>query len=692
MTTRNFCVFVALLCCLTTTVILAQSPSNYFSDHDAAVVSRIVLAAQNKDGTFADVETARFAVSTLQLLNKEVPQKDKICAFAKDVLAKKTASSDVRAVSSAIIVREALGCGEKADQGVIDVLETGLESGSLDLIHQALSALVALKGHAHVDYKEDLSPVAQAVHELMETDGTFRAGSSDGEDGSPLNTGLAYHVLALLKQHFALSPKAEEYVTTVAQTVQDLFSATPLDDDGLLEFTDLNALASLKATSLVWTGADALAKVAGGVEISQSQVVGIAEYLVKNKYVANAHDAYYLLSGLTRVATNSFKHSPLVLTLQKSSILTSSKGDEGLVKILVTDIFGRYASKVAVYIVKVFPVENEKQIILRNQQALPVSEDAKNVAYSFNFLATKPDQGFYSMEFNVAPADKNSPYASIEETTRTVKVVSVVEIAEPTLQITDSKEHEDVLASNPIALNFPSKLAEVLRAHAFQTVTLSFRVHAAGRPASVQQAFVRFTNTETQQDSLFVAEQQGKKYKLSLNLKDHIDAFQSRSGKYVITLVVGDSLIQNPISWELATLNIQFGKFEKTEAAHESRGGPQQEIVHQFRAPDKRPPPPVSFVFTGLVLAPLAFFIVGLIYVGANLSNFPFSSPKDLFFAAGFQGCIGALFGLFVIYWLRLTMVQTLGYLLVLGLVTVFFGQYALRYVASLREPHKKAD
>jgi len=203
--------------------------------------------------------------------------------------------------------------------------------------------------------------------------------------------------------------------------------------------------------------------------------------------------------------------------------------------VFVTDIFGHFATNVGVYIVKVFPVEQEKQIILRNQQALPVSDGAQNLAYSFNFLATKPDQGFYSMEFSVSPLDKNSPFFPIEDATRTVKVVAVAELTDVSLQITDSKEHdEDSFASNPIrsacsctkisnlislfinSLRYPDTLEEVLRANVFQTVSFSFRCQASGRPISVHQAFLRFTNLDTQQEAVFVAEQQGKKYKLAV--------------------------------------------------------------------------------------------------------------------------------------------------------------------------------
>jgi len=557
----------------------------------------------------------------------------------------------------------------------VDLLENGVEADSLVDIFHSVSSLASLKTQGAVQFGEDLSGVVQAIFDLMDSDGTFRAGSKE-EQGSALNTGYAYHALALLKKHFALSPEVSGHIGSVAQTVDAFFSGNAREDDGMLEFTDANdPLANLQATSLVWTGANALAAVTAGVDITEAQIGGLAEYFLHNKHVTNTEDAHYLLTALRTVANNSFNRRPLAVTLSKSSVLTSSKGDEGLIKILVTDVFGQFATNVGVYVVKVSPADQEKQIILRNQQALPASDNAKNIAYSFNFLATKPDQGFYSMELSVSPVDKSSPYAAVEETTRIIKVVAVVELTEATLQISDSKEQDESFASNPLSLQYPNKLADVLRATSLQTILFSFRAQASGRPVSAHQVFLRFTNLETKHEAVFVAEQHGKKYKFSVNIKDQLDAFQACSGKYAVTLVVGDSLIQNPVVWELATLNIQFGKLQR-EPVSEVSSGPLPEIVHQFRAPDKRPPPVVSFVFTGLVLAPFFVFLIGLLYVGANLRNFPLSNPKSLFFAAGFQACVGSIFGLFVIYWLRLTMVQTLCYLLALALVTTWRPQH----------------
>ena len=256
-----------LLCialCFVVVVVTADSPSDYFSQQDAAVTRRILLAAQNKDGTFADVETAHFAVSALQLLNTEVPHKEKVCAWAKRAL---QATATVSTVSHAISVTEALGCGEKASAEVVHLLEGGLGSDSLLEIYLSLSGLASLKENRHTDFAKDLSGVAKTLHALMEVDGTFKASAKE-EEGTSLSTGYAYHAFALLKKHFSLSSAAAEHVDTAVATVDDFFS-TAREDDGVLEFTDLDPLSNLRATSLVWTGANALAAVTTTVQISQ---------------------------------------------------------------------------------------------------------------------------------------------------------------------------------------------------------------------------------------------------------------------------------------------------------------------------------------------------------------------------------------------------------------------------------------
>jgi oligosaccharyltransferase complex subunit delta (ribophorin II) len=81
------------------------------------------------------------------------------------------------------------------------------------------------------------------------------------------------------------------------------------------------------------------------------------------------------------------------------------------------------------------------------------------------------------------------------------------------------------------------------------------------------------------------------------------------NGAYELSLVVGDSFIQNSFTWKVATLNL---KFSSRIAASESPFSVKPEITHIFRAPDVRATKSLSSLFTIASLAPLAILFIGV--------------------------------------------------------------------------------
>ena len=108
--------------------------------------------------------------------------------------------------------------------------------------------------------------------------------------------------------------------------------------------------------------------------------------------------------------------------------------------------------------------------------------------------------------------------------------------------------------------------------------------------------------------------------------------------------------------------------------------GPKPEISHVMRPEETRPPVAISFVFAAIVCAPLALLFVGLKVVGARLSHFP-SSGVAFLDAAIFHGGIGAILGLYALYWLRLTLLQTLP---TLGALLLFSTVFGVRNLSNL--------
>jgi hypothetical protein len=89
--------------------------------------------------------------------------------------------------------------------------------------------------------------------------------------------------------------------------------------------------------------------------------------------------------------------------------------------------------------------------------------------------------------------------------------------------------------------------------------------------------------------------------------------------------------------------------------------------------------------FTGAVLViPFLVLLIGLGQIGANFSNFP--SGGNFIWAAGFQACVGVILALFSLYWLWLTMVETLEYLLILGVSTLFFAHKKLNVLSKVKQ------
>ncbi|KAI0208718.1 Dolichyl-diphosphooligosaccharide--protein glycosyltransferase subunit 2 [Lamellibrachia satsuma] len=153
------------------------------------------------------------------------------------------------------------------------------------------------------------------------------------------------------------------------------------------------------------------------------------------------------------------------------------------------------------------------------------------------------------------------------------------------------------------------------------------------------------------------------------------------SGQYSMELIVGDAVIQNPLSWIVADVNLKFSDSAQLSPDKVDRFKPKPEIKHMFRVADKRPSNFISNIFTVMALVPLLLLLVLWIKIGVNMSNFPFSLS-----AIGFHVGLAAIFGLYYLYWVQLNMFETLRYLGFIGIPTFLFGNRLLSSIAAKRK------
>ncbi|KDO33593.1 hypothetical protein SPRG_19225 [Saprolegnia parasitica CBS 223.65] len=228
------------------------------------------------------------------------------------------------------------------------------------------------------------------------------------------------------------------------------------------------------------------------------------------------------------------------------------------------------------------------------------------------------------------------------------------------------------------------------------SVEVSLKAKGSKTPLLAHQAFLRFTQGAVDTTFVLLASANKKTLSVAVNIGAESKKFSYLSGVHAVQLILGDTTFENAIVWDLGSVDLTLGAapieplspLYAKPLLHESDVTltALPEIEHVMRAQDSRPSLAVSNLFTLIVVSPLGGFLLFLLGFGAKLSKFP--SGVQAIFALGFIASMGSILGLFVVYWLQLTMFATLGYLAILTVVALFFGHQALGHLASQQADH----
>merc|ERR1712107_438594 len=101
--------------------------------------------------------------------------------------------------------------------------------------------------------------------------------------------------------------------------------------------------------------------------------------------------------------------------------------------------------------------------------------------------------------------------------------------------------------------------------------------------------------------------------------------FGSKAGVYSVSVIVGDAVVSNPLSWVAADVDIKLPASDDSKDQEPGPFQPRPEIRHVFREPDSRPAAVVSNVFSLLCLVPVLIMLGMWVKIGVNVSNFPVS-------------------------------------------------------------------
>uniref|UniRef100_A0A182XZI5 Dolichyl-diphosphooligosaccharide--protein glycosyltransferase subunit 2 n=1 Tax=Anopheles stephensi TaxID=30069 RepID=A0A182XZI5_ANOST len=462
---------------------------------------------------------------------------------------------------------------------------------------------------------------------------------------------------------FAVAAELGSAGTFAYDRIEEAFVQADEVDGKMLQFEG-----GLSITALIVNGAFKLATtLSKPAPITTEQAVKFATYFLSRASVQTPKGVSLLLEALNLLATQKTIAPVCIRLADNGQLLPESP----VLRVRVCDLLGKPLSPALAALSTTIVSRTSSDVLVSKVNLVPNKDDS--TLFTYNLKSASPTRGLYRVDIEAAPSYKQQLQVSVLGKVR----VSSLEVG-----VGDTDSAASSVKRHSVA--HPSKLPTVLNADSQQKVLLKTVLvdDVSSKPISVHQAFVLLRHQETLQEIIFVAETDSSKaYKFEMDVGARASDFRYKSGLYEVHLIIGDALLSNSFRWHLADLELKFsaseGQHQSASVETASLRKPLPEIQHQFRAPEKRPPRFVSDLFTALCIAPIVILFALWARLGVNVKNFPLSLGS-----LGFHLGLGAILVLFVIFWLRLNMFETIRYLIPLALFTFFCGNRMLRKIA----------
>nr|XP_018909835.1 PREDICTED: dolichyl-diphosphooligosaccharide--protein glycosyltransferase subunit 2 [Bemisia tabaci] len=620
---------------------LSVSVTSSLKPSDRAKFKQIFTASLDSN----DVASVYYSVLGLKDLGEAIPKQQAICALVANSL--KTTTSVENSFYASSTYQALSNCKET-------IHVANLIKKFKDVLADSTSSVpdlyFAAQGLKDLNQAVPHTDVVKTIQTALKTDDTL------------VNLGYVFHIASFLGSNGAFAYNRIEDAIVQADEVDGKF----------LQFEG-----GLSITALIINGAYKLGtSLNKAPQLSPDQAIKFANYFLSRRSVQLPKGAYFLLNVLKTLADNKFQ-IPVVIEIAETATISSSNPS---LNVHVSDVLGNALTAPLTVTAESATRLSDNVVVLSKKKLEQTPANSK--IYGVNILDAKLDAGLYRVSISAVPNKADPRLIGNVGTTVIIKVTCPVSVQNVQIGIVDS---DQTSAPKLNDLVFPTRLGSVLSADVSQRLILKFGLKnkASGKALSVHQAFVKFTNLASQQEITFLAESSSdNNYKFDIDFNSKSSLFEHKSGDYMISLIVGDAILSDSFLWDMAKVQLKFPS-DAPDAAKSSTDiyKPKPEIQHLFREPEPRPRAAVSTFFTGLVILPLLILLGLWVKLGVNIKNFPFSLSAVLFHLG-----LGAIFGLFTLFWLKLNMFETLKYLIGLAIVTFLCGNKMLSHVAANRK------
>ena len=302
--------------------------------------------------------------------------------------------------------------------------------------------------------------------------------------------------------------------------------------------------------------------------ISPEDMARFGEFFASRKGFSNISNAADVAVGTSLVATNSIV-TPLFVTVEHPRGLCMhgkcAKQDGGKLKVRVSDVWGVAMPNVSVMIDRVWGSSEDAPTIMAGVKMHPVADD--NGLFEIHFLQRRPEQDVYRLAITVTleagAADNTRVVAPVTTVERSIKLTTAASITNLEVSTADNKENLSGALTH--RSDYPGRIDHEVRVDGNQFLSISFRIKAPSLAFQPHQVFLRFLpdengdGTEGQVAVTLLPKAQGKGlYQLQERLRNLSADFGNRSGRYSVTLLVGDLFLNEPIIWNFGSLRLKF--------------------------------------------------------------------------------------------------------------------------------------
>lgn len=264
--------------------------------------------------------------------------------------------------------------------------------------------------------------------------------------------------------------------------------------------------------------------------------------------------------------------------------------------------------------------------------------------------------------------------------------------ASETLVLNEAKIH--VAGANKqertFTVTFPLKMTDVIEVGVGDKISVAFSPELLSSKKKVfapHQSFLRLHAGSSAASSYFLAKQEKEQLIATFTPADLRKQAGSASGVHNASLLLGDPILKTQIEWLLAEIVVTAANQEDFDEAKPHKTvntvwTVKPDINHTHKAPQKQAPIILSIFFTLLNMIPFGLFIKYIIG----------SEPKLSFsiWSLWFHGGIGSILILYLVFWIKLNLMQTIPVAVGLGMFTAVAGRKTLTEHALAREKTKE--